>query len=743
MSSVIGFAGRLQIVRGSISRSWSSRQLFVSPQVPRYAQLNRLFSTEVLSEPSTAAAIDVSSPRKTPRRPKKASTSADSPSVAGSSSANGLALDGSALDGSTVAGSSLDGSDLDGSALDGGSVVAGSSPAAPGDLDGSAVDGSAMDGSSSRKPTKAKKAATADAASVRAAVDGSTVDDSVVAGSSVDDSAESSQSALMRADWKRLGLSDDVIQALAKSHSAIESPTSIQSQVIPAVLKRQNVMFAAQTGTGKTLAYLLPLVQQMRQDEFERAVKLREKRPRALVLVPNRELADQVLAVAKSLSHYCKFRSVAISGGAKEAPQKRAFEKPVDLLVATPGRLVQLNEQDNVRFTDVRHVVVDEADTMFQDDFAEDLSKIFLPIQGRIEHDASYVAPTQFVVVSATMPKSIIKAIDGHFPNIRKVLDTKLHTVVNRLKQDFVHAPLSDKHAPLLKALRAVPARKTIVFCNTVDSCRSTDYFLVEQGYRTACYHGDILPKPRDANWETFVSGHASVLVCTDIASRGLDTTAVEHVVLFDFPRTPIDYLHRVGRTARAGTKGRVTALVTKRDQALATAIQEAIKNNVSLEGLDVSKIIEQSRAANGRSSGKAAPSAAPKPIRQAGQPSFQGRGSVPGKLFKHPKSAVPPSDSGRRRPDAHPRADPVEHKASARRDTPSYPGLDPATSAAVKLFGKKEKYLKEAATARSRHGQSRAWTDKADTPARRRRSNDDDHDYDDMPRKGGKGSRR
>jgi len=399
--------------------------------------------------------------------------------------------------------------------------------------------------------------------------------------------------------FKELGLSTEVLNALNKSYPHISIPTEIQEKAIPAILKRKNhVVLASQTGTGKTLAYLLPLIHFLRTDEVVHNVEIRNSRPRALILVPNRELCQQISNVAKNLSHYSRFSSLDISGGKKSAIQTKALKDKVDLVITTPGRLIKHQESGRIWFTDVRHVVIDEADTMFAKDFMCDLEKILLPIEGRKNTLKTYHFPTQFIMACATLPEHTKTLLMKRFQNgqITFILSKKLHQCLGRIKQTFIHlnGRGGDKHDALLNVLKTYKDRRWIVFCNTIASCRSTDHFLTEQGFSCSCYHGGIPPKMREANWKMFLSNERSILICTDIGSRGLDTTMVEHVILFDFPLSPLDYLHRIGRTARAGKPGRATSLVTKRDRILAAAIQVGLNFPiVKLANLDKFTILD------------------------------------------------------------------------------------------------------------------------------------------------------
>eukprot|EP01114_Cavostelium_apophysatum_P020500 TRINITY_DN6890_c0_g1_i1.p1 TRINITY_DN6890_c0_g1~~TRINITY_DN6890_c0_g1_i1.p1 ORF type:complete len:524 (-),score=47.96 TRINITY_DN6890_c0_g1_i1:22-1593(-) len=391
-----------------------------------------------------------------------------------------------------------------------------------------------------------------------------------------------------RKDFGSLGISNEVLNSLKLSYPDIQLPSPIQETAIPAVLNKKNpsVIIAAQTGTGKTFSYLLPLAQILREEETLFKMTTRRSRPRALILLPNRELCDQVLEVAKQLCHHAKLRAVGLTGGNSYSADNAKIKDGVDILVATPGRLLQYQEQEKLYFTDIRHVVVDEADAMIEKGFGEDLEKLFLPIKGRKDTLPTYYFPTRFIFVTATLPDSVRTKLQKMFPGIKEIATHSLHRSVETLKHEFIKVS-NNKHEILDSTLSSLQSpQRILVFCNTVPSCRSTDHFLSEQDYKSTSYHGDIPSKTRDANWRAFVAGDKPILVCTDAASRGLDTTMVDHVIMFDFPTTVVDYLHRVGRTARAGRKGKAISFVAKRDRFLADAIQNAINKGESLEEL-------------------------------------------------------------------------------------------------------------------------------------------------------------
>lgn len=379
-----------------------------------------------------------------------------------------------------------------------------------------------------------------------------------------------------------LGISGELVSALEAS--SISLPTGIQSRGIPTILGGADVIMGAATGSGKTLAYLLPVVQMLKQAEGLRedtSAPLRvARRPRALIIVPTRELAEQVVSVAKGLAHLAKFRVVGAIGGTgtMRALRDKLAAGPVDVLVCTTGRLLQLLDDRAVDVRFASHVVIDEVDTMFDAGFGPELKRILRSSRGgRTEVDNK----PQYIAAGATHPRAAEEVYAEEFPDAKRI-DVDLHRPPPGLEQRFITVAANAKLQELLPFLGeagrdgSLRGGRMIVFCNTVDSCRFLDHFLAESGYTTSCVHGDVPPTRRDAEYKEFKEGKKQLLVCTDMAARGLDNLSVDHVVLFDFPGSAVDYLHRAGRTARAGAKGRVTSFVTKKDTRLAKAIEKA-----------------------------------------------------------------------------------------------------------------------------------------------------------------------
>ncbi|KAG6406188.1 hypothetical protein SASPL_133787 [Salvia splendens] len=575
--------------------------------------------------------------------------------------------------------------------------------------------------------------------------------------------------------FQELGLSEEVMGALGEM--GITDPTEIQRIGIPAVLHEKSVVLGSHTGSGKTLAYLLPLIQidlvclaplliyayfvlkhlsfvlklqLLRRDEDLHGMLMKPRRPRAVVLCPTRELCEQVFRVSKSISHHARFRSTMVSGGGRLKPQEDSLNSPIDMVVGTPGRVLQHIEEGNLVYGGIRYVVLDEADTMFDRGFGPDIRKFLAPLRSR----ASKLDGLGFqtVLVTATMTTAVQKLVDEEFQGIAHLRTSSLHKKIASARHDFIKLSGSEnKLEALLQVLEPSLAKgnRVMVFCNTLSSSRAVDHFLSENQISTVNYHGEIPAEQRNKlsatdefdpiilddidecnewlvgelddddddidggnhlvhddddtldwnmvykasgvgeprtytrskkrkesstsnsscfrvskkkepiiprkgkgkrkrlalvdeeseeeefedsvsgdqedeamedkdemdaddsdddeledyrasaleivlveNLEKFKSndGDCPTLVCTDLAARGLDLD-VDHVIMFDFPSNSIDYLHRTGRTARMGAKGKVTSLIARKNLILATRIEEAIMKNESLESLSVDRI--------------------------------------------------------------------------------------------------------------------------------------------------------
>ncbi|KAK1371415.1 RNA helicase, DEAD-box type, Q motif protein [Heracleum sosnowskyi] len=392
-------------------------------------------------------------------------------------------------------------------------------------------------------------------------------------------------------NFEELGLSEEVLGALGEM--GISVPTEIQCIGVPAVIEGKSVVLGSHTGSGKTLAYMLPISQLLRRDEALYGMLMKPRRPRAVVLCPTRELSEQVFRVAKSVSHHARFRCTMVSGGGRLRPQEDSLNGPIDMVVGTPGRVLQHIEEGNIVYGDIKYVVLDEADTMFDRGFGPDIRKFLGPLKNRASKPGGLEFQT--VLVTATMTQAVQKLVEEEFQGIVHVRTSTLHKKIALARHDFIKlSGAENKLEALLQVLEPSLAKgnRVMVFCNTLNSSRAVDHFLSENQVSTVNYHGEVPAEQRVENLKKFKSddGDCPTLVCTDLAARGLDLD-VDHVIMFDFPLTSIDYLHRTGRTARMGAKGKVTSLVAKKDHNLATIIEEAIMKNESLESLTVDYI--------------------------------------------------------------------------------------------------------------------------------------------------------
>lgn len=403
--------------------------------------------------------------------------------------------------------------------------------------------------------------------------------------------AAKSSKAPASQSFKDLGISRELQDALASQQ--LVQPTEIQALAVPALLQKGDFQIASHTGSGKTLAYLLPLVQKLKQDEAAGHVPA-IKRPRALILAPTKELSEQITRVAKTLSHFAKFRGVGLNvHGMKE--QKEKLGSPVDLVVATPNKVLQHMKMNHVHLRDVKWLVIDEADTMFDRGFGEEVRQLLLTLKGKS-------TPVEVVLVSATMTKAVRRVVKEHLPGLKSIETSSLHKGVVGSRHGFSSVPPGGNKVDLLLEILEVEVRKNkkvLVFCNTMDSCRAVEHRCREQDIATVCYHGDM-PLPQRKEAINMFAGHGQhqddkaavpVMVCTDLAARGLDFPfRVDHVINFDFPKTPIDYLHRSGRTARAGQPGQVTSILFKSERILANRIEYALAHNEPLDQLSNKK---------------------------------------------------------------------------------------------------------------------------------------------------------
>ncbi|GFP78809.1 dead-box ATP-dependent RNA helicase 50 [Phtheirospermum japonicum] len=390
-----------------------------------------------------------------------------------------------------------------------------------------------------------------------------------------------------RKSFKELGCTDHVIEAL-RSLQFIR-PSHIQAMAFEPVIDGKSCIVADQSGSGKTLAYLVPLVQRLRQEETEGLSKPASQNPRVLILVPTAELASQVLSICRSLSKVgVPFRSMVATGGFRQKTQLESLKQDIDVLIATPGRFMFLVNEGFLQLTNLKSVILDEVDILYKDDDFETVLQ-------RLVSSAPVTA--QYLFVTATLPVEIYNKLVEVFPDCEVTMGPGMHRTSPRLEEILIDcsgdekaernpdtAFLNKKNA-LLQIVEQRSVTKTIVFCNKIETCRKVENALKrldrkENSIKVLPFHAALEQESRLANLEEFRSfptkNISMFLVCTDRASRGMDFAGVDHVVLFDFPRDPSEYVRRVGRTARgAGGKGKAFVFAVGKQVPLARRIIE------------------------------------------------------------------------------------------------------------------------------------------------------------------------
>lgn len=370
-----------------------------------------------------------------------------------------------------------------------------------------------------------------------------------------------------------LGLIPELLQAV--TDAGYTEPTPIQQQAIPVILGGLDVMGGAQTGTGKTAGFTLPLLQRLSRHANTSASPARHP-VRALILAPTRELAMQVFASVVDYGRHLNLRAVCIYGGVDMNSQMQELRRGVEVVIATPGRLLDHVQQKTVHFSQVEVLVLDEADRMLDMGFIPDIRRILelLP------------ATRQSLLFSATFSEEIRKLADRMLKN-PKLIEVARRNTVSETITHVVH-PVSAgmKRNLLAHLLRHQPDMQMLVFVDTKIGCGRLAHFLTRSGISADAIHGDKSQQQRTETLDAFKSGHLRVLVATDVAARGLDIDDLPCVINFELPHTAEDYVHRIGRTGRAGNKGRAVSLVSPEEKHWLAEIQKLIKFEIPREAV-------------------------------------------------------------------------------------------------------------------------------------------------------------
>ncbi len=395
-----------------------------------------------------------------------------------------------------------------------------------------------------------------------------------------------------------LGLSDELLRAVTES--GYDTPTPIQANAIPSVLMMRDMIGIAQTGTGKTASFVLPMIDILAHG------RTRALMPRSLILEPTRELAAQVAENFEKYGKYHKLSMALLIGGVQMGDQVKALEKGVDVLIATPGRLMDLFERGKILLTGCSLLVIDEADRMLDMGFIPDIENICTKLP----------ANRQTLLFSATMPPPIKKLADKFLSNPKMIEVARPAEANTNITQALVPAETRKKREILRGLLAAEDVATAIIFCNRKTTVRELAKSLQQHRFRASEIHGDMDQSSRLKELERFKSGEINILVASDVAARGLDIKGVSHVFNFDVPWHPDDYVHRIGRTGRAGAKGKAFTLITKEDE-------EAVANIEKLTSTKIERIapVEVAPEREPREPREPRPAREARPPREAREP--------------------------------------------------------------------------------------------------------------------------
>lgn len=367
--------------------------------------------------------------------------------------------------------------------------------------------------------------------------------------------------------FKSLGLSEPLLRAISKK--GYETPSPIQAKAIPPVLDGKDVLASAQTGTGKTAGFTLPLLHNLTKQQSQR------HRPiRALILTPTRELAAQVYTNVKEYSEFLDIRSAVIFGGVNQKPQVATIKNGIDVLVATPGRLIDLENQGLLSLKRVEIFVLDEADRMLDMGFLRDIERVMKLIPDK----------RQNLMFSATFSKNIKKLAYSILNNPVMVEATPENTAVEVIEQKVYRVAKTKKTGLIIKLISEGDWQQVLVFTRTKHGANRLTKKMVSAGITAAAIHGNKSQGARTKALAGFKSGKVRVLVATDIAARGLDIPLLPHVINFELPNISEDYVHRIGRTGRAGASGEALSLVSADETSYLKNIEKLIAQKIPVE---------------------------------------------------------------------------------------------------------------------------------------------------------------
>jgi ATP-dependent RNA helicase DeaD len=345
----------------------------------------------------------------------------------------------------------------------------------------------------------------------------------------------------LKTTFQQLGLGSEILRAL--NENGFEAPFPIQEAAIPFILKGMDVIGQAHTGTGKTAAFSLPLLTKIKYDGPVQA----------LILVPTRELAVQVTSEINRLAKYTGIRTVSVYGGQSINIQNDQLERGAQIIVATPGRLIDHIKHGSIQLDSVKYVVLDEADRMLDMGFIDDMKFILFYVN----------EDRQTCLFSATMPQEILRLAQEYMKDVEEIRLNKEELGLDTIDQSYLIVHEREKFKHLCYFIKSREKKQTIVFAATKQRTQRLASELRQEGFKAITIHGDLSQRQRDNAMYRFKRGSEDILVATDIAARGIDVPAVGHVINYDIPEDPLIYFHRIGRTARAGGTGKAISLVS------------------------------------------------------------------------------------------------------------------------------------------------------------------------------------
>ena len=369
--------------------------------------------------------------------------------------------------------------------------------------------------------------------------------------------------------FKDLKLNKPILRAISEQNYEIATP--VQELTIPLVLAKKDVIASAQTGTGKTAAFALPILQLLfdKQDAGKKAKKIR-----ALVVSPTRELAIQIEESFKTYAKYTNLKTTVLFGGTSIEPQKEVLKKGVDILIATPGRLLDLHKQDCLNLDYIETLVLDEADLMFDMGFINDVKKI----------ERLCPKTKQILLFSATMPAKVIE-LAGTILKEHETIDvTPKSTTAESVNQALYYVPKTKKMELCLHLLRNTIKGDILIFRRTKFGVDKLEKMLKKNGYKVNSIHGDKTQDAREEALNKFKNKQVNILIATDVASRGIDINNLDAVINFDIPNIPETYVHRIGRTGRAGLTGNAYSFCAADEKMYITTIEQLISNTIPVE---------------------------------------------------------------------------------------------------------------------------------------------------------------